>query len=130
MGFIGRLLKPDNNLQNQQRSLSRNPEDDFVVTITDSLVRVEHPVRKTEDIYWKDIQEISLINTDAGPVSPDIWLALIGENSGCLIPQGAKGYDEVYDIVSKYEGFNFENVIRSMACADNARFLLWPAPKV
>lgn len=103
----------------------KNPEDDFIVTITDAFVKVEHPHRKTEQIEWKDINEIKLLNTDAGPVAPDVWIALLGENSGCIIPQGCKGSDEVYNIVSKYENFNFENVIKSMSCTDNEEFHLW-----
>jgi len=104
---------------------SRNPEDDFIITITHEWVRVEHPQRKTEQILWKDINEIKLLNTDSGPFLPDVWLVLMGEDSGCLIPQGAKGFDDVYNIVSKYEKFNFENVINSMSCTEDAQFLLW-----
>ena len=103
----------------------KNPEDDFIVTITDDYVRVEHPTRKTEEIFWKDINEIRYINTDGGPFTIDIWLALIGDNSGCLIPQGTKECEKVYDIVSKYEDFDFENVIKSMSSTNNEQFLLW-----
>lgn len=103
----------------------QDPEDDFTLTITGDFVRVEHPNRKTEEIFWKDINEIKLINTDEGPLTIDIWLALIGDNSGCLIPHGTKGYEKVYDIVSKYEGFDFENVIKSMSSTNNEQFLLW-----
>lgn len=74
---------------------------------------------------WKDINEIRFVNTDTGPFTPDVWLALIGENSGCLIPQGNTGFEKVYDIVSKYEGFDFENVIKSMTCSENQQFLVW-----
>ena len=102
---------------------ARNP---FVVTITNEYVKIEHPERKTEAIRWVDIVEIWFINTDAGPVAPDIWLALVGTESGCLVPTSdCDGYDQVFDIVSKYEGFNFQNVINSMSCAENERFLLW-----
>jgi hypothetical protein len=103
----------------------RNPEDDYVTTLTPEDITVEHPRRKTESIKWADILEISLINTDDGPAAPDVWLMLSGKDSGCLIPQGSKGWDEVYNIVSKYEGFNFENFIASMACAENKQFPLW-----
>lgn len=108
-----------------EKTKAKNPEDDFNVIITDEFIRVEHPRRKTEQILWKDINEIRFINTDEGPFVLDVWLALIGENSGCLVPQGAKGFDTVYDIVSKYENFNFENVIKSMSCSSNEQFELW-----
>ena len=100
-------------------------EDDFKVTITDILIKVEYPNKNSEQVLWTNIQAIKLLNTDEGPWLPDVWLVLIGQNDGCMIPQGAKGFDEIYDIVSKYENFNFENAIKSMSCTDNAEFLLW-----
>ena len=105
--------------------ISQNPEDDFIVTIPDNSVKVAHPSRKTEEIDWKDINEIRFINTDTGPFAPDVWLALLGEDNGCLIPHGAKGCSQVYDIVSKYEGFDYENVIKSMSCSENEQFVIW-----
>jgi len=107
------------------RKLSQIPESDFKVTITDDFVRVEHPKRKTEEIFWKDINEIRFINTNGGPFTIDIWLALISDNGGCLIPQGTQGCEKVYDIVSKYDGFDFENVIKSMSSTNDEQFLLW-----
>ena len=106
-----------------------NLEDDFSTTITDDFVRVEHPGHKPEEIFWKDIEEIRLINTDKGPFAPDIWLVLTGDNSGCFIPHGSQGYERVYNIVSKYDGFSFENVIKSMSSAENEQFLLWKKEK-
>lgn len=103
----------------------KNPEDLFLITINNELIRVEHPDRETEEILWMNIEEIKLINTDAGPFAPDIWLALLGENSGCLIPHGTEGFETVFDTISKYDNFNFENFISSMSCTDNEEFLLW-----
>lgn len=101
------------------------PEDYYVVTITDDQIKVEHPKRKTEILIWNDLHTILLINTNEGPWLPDVWLTLLGDNSGCMIPQGSNGFEAVYDIVSKYEGFNFDNVNLSMGCTDNKEFLLW-----
>lgn len=115
MGFFSRIFSKN----------KKQPEDDFIVSITNDSIKIEHPKRKTEQVQIANIKEIKLINTDSGPWLPDVWLALIGENDGCLIPQDAKGYDEVYELVSKYEGFNFENVIQSMSCTENAEFNLW-----
>jgi hypothetical protein len=103
----------------------KGPEEDFTVTITDAFVKVEHPARKTETILWSTLREIALYTTAEGPMLPDLFLVLIGDGDGCLIPQGAKGYDEVYDIVSKYEGFDFENVIQASMCTEEKFFPLW-----
>ena len=107
----------------------KQPEDFFVVTITNEKVTVEHPQRKKEEVKWIDIETIKIITTDQGPFQPDVWLALLGRETGCLIPQGAKGYDEIYDTVSKYEDFNFENVIKAMGSTDNEEFLVWEKNK-
>jgi hypothetical protein len=105
---------------------AHQPEDDYIVTITTDGVDLSHGrFNINEYVKWSDIQSIILVNTAEGPWMPDVWLTLIGSHSKCTIPQGAKGYDEVYDIVSKYENFNFENVINSMTCTDNMEFLLW-----
>ncbi|MFP3154018.1 hypothetical protein LQZ18_06205 [Lachnospiraceae bacterium ZAX-1] len=84
----------------------KNPEDEFKITVTDDFVHIEHPKRKTEEIRWEDINEVRLVNTDAGPTVPKVWLALIGVESRCLLPQGTSGYDAAYDIVSKNDGFS------------------------
>jgi hypothetical protein len=102
-----------------------NPEDSFNVTITDESVTVEHPQRAKEQIKWTEIESIKIITTDEGPFLPDVWIALLGRESGCMIPQGAKGYDEIYNMISKYEHFNFENVIAAMSSTDNQEFLVW-----
>jgi hypothetical protein len=57
---------------------------------------------------------------------PDIWMALVGTNGGCLIPTSdCNGYEHVYEIVSKYKNSSFENYIASMSCAENKRFIVW-----
>jgi hypothetical protein len=116
MGFFSKLFG---------QKAAGKPEDNYVTTVTDKYIRVEHPSRKTEQINWDDIVEIRLVNADERPIAPDIWLLLIGDDSGCSIPHGSKGYEQVYDIVSKYEDFNFENVIKSMSSTGNEQFVLW-----
>jgi hypothetical protein len=113
---ISRLFRPQKKLQ---------PEEYYKVTITESFVKVEHPSQPIQEILWNNIKEIRLINTDEGPWLPDIWLALIGDGKMCLIPHGSKGFDEVYEIVSKYKNFNFENFGNSMTSTNNEQFILW-----
>ena len=103
----------------------KQPEDLYHTEITNSYVKVTHPERKDESINWNEIEEIPLINTDEGPFLPDVWLLLKGNGKGCRIPQGSEGWNQVYNIVSKYDGFNFENVISSASCTDNKVFNVW-----
>jgi hypothetical protein len=113
------------NFFNKLFNKPKQPEDYFKITITDEFVKLEHPRLQAGLVQWKEIHTILLVNTDQGPWQPDVWLALISENGSCIIPQGANGYEKVYEIVSKFEGFNFSNVIKSMTCVDNAKFVLW-----
>jgi hypothetical protein len=108
-----------------KRKKYTQPEDFFSVTVTDASVKVEHRDRKTEQVLWDDIRVIKLINNDLGPCAIDIVMVMIGETGGCVIPHGTKGFDEVFDRVSKYEGFDFANFCKSMTCTDNAEFILW-----
>ena len=103
----------------------KQPEDYYLVTITDTLVKVEHPNRRMEQVFWNDIKVIKLVNNDQGPWTIDIILVLIGEHGGCVIPHGAKGFNEVYDRISTYEGFDFTNFGKSMTFTDNSEFVLW-----
>lgn len=120
MGFWNRVFGSKS--ENAKR---KQTEDFYETEITDVYVKVTHPKRKDEQINWNEIEEIKLINTDVGPFLPDVWLILMGNGKGCSIPQGSDGWNKVYDIVSKYDGFNFENVIKSASCADNETFKLW-----
>ncbi|MCP4219262.1 MAG: hypothetical protein GY765_31805 [bacterium] len=118
MGFFSKLF-------GKEKRTPIHPEAYYKVTITDESVSVHHPKREPESIRWNEIEEISIINTDEGPFLPDVWLILAGNDSFCSLPQGAEGWEEVYEIVSNYEGFNFENVIKSSSCFGNEIFELW-----
>ncbi len=116
MGLFGKLFK---------RKPRKQPEEYYDIIIEDEFIRVEHPKREVEQLNWNDVCEIVIITTDEGPFHPDVWLVLIGDDQGCSIPLGAPNFDGVYDIVSKYEGFNYERWIEAMGCAENARFVIW-----
>jgi len=101
------------------------PEDDFKISITELSVKVTHPKAKNSEIEWDKIQAIWLSNTDQGPWLPDIWLVLAGHGQSCIIPQGARGFDEVLERVSKFEGFDNDAIGQSMRCTENVEFKLW-----
>ena len=53
----------------------------------------------------------------------------MGKNSGCSMPHSAPKYGDVFEIISKYEGFNFDEYIKSVSCTKNARFEVWEKKK-
>jgi hypothetical protein len=118
MGLLDKFFK---------KEPTKSPEEEYTVTITDEYIQVMHPRVQTGKVLWKNINSIKLVNTDEGPWNPDIWLILFGdnENEGCVIPHGAKGFDEIYEVISKYDNFNFENFEKSMTTSENAVFDLW-----
>ena len=120
MGFLKNIFGT-----NDAGAKKLQPEDFYITEIDDKTIKVTHPKRDTEEIDWDEIEEIKIINTDEGPFLPDVWLLLLGNGKGCTIPQGSEGWDKVYNIVSKYEGFNFDNVIESAACTENKVFDIW-----
>lgn len=103
----------------------KEPEEEYLTEINADYVIVKHPKKRYEQIAWAEIERITLVNTDEGPFLPDIWLVLSGGGKQCAIPHGSNGYNEVFKVVSDYEGFHFERVIESMGCTDNATFVLW-----
>ncbi len=115
MGFLDKFFKKDDN----------QPEDYYKVIVTDVEIKVERHNFATESVLWNDLHTVHLINTDQGPSQPDVWLILTGYKSQCKIPQGSDGFEKVYDIVSKFDGFKFDNFIKSMSCTDNAELQLW-----
>ncbi len=62
MGFFIRIFSKNKN----------QLEDDFKLTITVHAIKVEHPKRKTEQVQFKNIKEIKLIDTDSGSWAPDV----------------------------------------------------------
>ena len=100
-------------------------ESDFRAIITDDFISVEHPDLGKEELRWADIIAIDIITTDKGPFEPDVWLVMRSETLSCRIPQGAPNYDRVYDTVSAWPNFNFDNVIQAMMSTENATFELW-----
>jgi hypothetical protein len=98
---------------------------DFTVIITDKFVRVEYPGSYLRQVSWSDIQMIKLVTTDEGAFELDFWLVLLGKKGRCSIPLGAEGYEEVYDIVSAYKGFDVEVVKEAKTCLENEEFLVW-----
>jgi hypothetical protein len=97
------------------------------VVCDDRGVRLTRAGGRVEEIAWDAIDAILIRTTSDGPFADDVFLCLLAADmkSGCVIPQTADGYDGVYDAVSKFEGFDFEKVIESMASTSDATFLLW-----
>jgi hypothetical protein len=103
------------------------PEASFVVHVSDTEVRCEHPDGRVERIAWDDLQAVLIHTTADGPVAPDVFWILAGtsSSSGCVIPQGATGDRALLEHLQKLPGFDNEAFICAMSSTDEQKFLCW-----
>ena len=102
-----------------------NPGCDCVVTITETQVSCARPSGLVESVGWDELKEVAIVTTDEGPFATDVMWVLIGAVSGCVIPQGAAGEDELLRRLQSLPGFNNEAVIEAMGSTSNRQFVCW-----
>jgi hypothetical protein len=109
LGFLRRKRKPDR------------------VSVTPEVVTRFRPDGVREAVRWDDLAEVGIVTTDEGPWSEDVFWLLIGSDgrSGCAVPQGADGANELLVALQKLPGFDNQAVIEAMGSTSNAKFLCW-----
>ncbi len=97
------------------------------VSVTPEVVTRFRPDGVQETVRWEDLAEVGIITTDEGPWSEDVFWLLIGSDgtSGCAVPQGAEGANELLAALQKLPGFDNKTVIEAMGSTSNARFVCW-----
>lgn len=116
MGWFARLF---------QRKVRQAPEADYEVVVGKEAALMRSPDSAMKMVLWADVSEVLIVTTDEGPWAPDVWLVMVTASDKVGVPQGANGYDALYDAVSKWDGFDYEAVIQAMSCAENAVFPVW-----
>jgi hypothetical protein len=107
------------------RKAAESPESAFRVTFDEKEILCTRPDGESERVEWSDLKGVVLRNTDDGPFAPDVFWLLLGENGGCVVPQGATGSDLLLERLQKLPDFDNQAVIASATCADNQDFLCW-----
>ena len=129
MGFLSFLfgLRPNSKPNPSTVQPSEiQPEADFVVQLSDTEVRCVRPDGQVECITWNDLQSVTILTTDKGPLVADVfWLLDTSTGSGCIIPQGATGERALLGRLQELPGFDNEALIESMSSAENRKFLCW-----
>src|SRR5687767_1492898 len=121
--WLSQTLKPANHREphpSKQRA-RLDPESRFIVRLSDSEVVCERPDGKTERVAWSDLQRVEIVTTSEGPMVPDVFWVLHGTDSGCAIPQGATGEEELLDRLHALPGFDNGRMIEAMCCATDNR---------
>lgn len=105
------------------------PEPFGRVEISDDCVRF-HCRDRVDELAWRDLVEVGIVTTDEGPLLEDVYFILLGpgRKSGCAVPQGARGTEELLARLQTLPGFDHGAVIAAMGCTSNNRFTCWQKP--
>lgn len=77
-----------------------------------------------KSVAWDDLVEIGILNTSDGPFVEDQFWVLLGASGACCIVPGMDALP-LLRRVGTLPGFDHEQVIRSAACTDDAKFVCW-----
>jgi hypothetical protein len=120
LGFLKRLFGG-----NAGARASLQPENQFVVRLSDSEIVCDRPDGKTERVAWEDLQRVEILTTADGPFAPDVFWVLSGTNSGCVVPWGATGDRELLERLQTLPRFDNTAVINSASKTDETMTLCW-----
>jgi hypothetical protein len=77
------------------------------------------------ELRWDELARIQIITTDQGPFVDDVfWLFFSADGSSCIVPsQELEGRHLAH--LERFQGLDYEAMIRAMGSTDNASFLVW-----
>ena len=84
-----------------------------------------HKQDTRNEFELNDLQKLSILTTDQGPVSDDVAMALFVNDDVIVLPSEHACYQEFYDSLSKRINYDYGKVIEAMSCAKNAEFIVW-----
>ncbi|MDR3158031.1 MAG: hypothetical protein LBU11_03265 [Zoogloeaceae bacterium] len=107
------------------RSESNGPDRGHVAFDAEQVTRTL-PDGRIESVRWADLQEVSILTTDEGPMTDDvIWMLHGQDNGGCAVPSETEGMQELLPRLQELPGFDNEAVLNAMGSAGNAIFICW-----
>jgi hypothetical protein len=124
------MLRRLKSLFSTPASAYRNPEQAYIVTVSDSGVSCQRPSGIRESVTWDDLRAVLIETNDAGPFVSDVFWILVGEDSGCVVPLGATGEDLLLKRLQALKDFDNTAVIQAMSSSENKRFLCWGKPQL
>jgi hypothetical protein len=106
---------------------SRHKQEKSVVAFDERRVTCLRPNGATESVEWAELRSVEIRTTDSGPWAEDVFVVLYGRGCGCVIPQGAEGFDALLKRLQQLPNFDNRAVIEAMGCTENACFPCWSA---
>lgn len=111
----------------RKKSRPLRPESKWIVAIDGDRISVQDDVGEVKCIRKDRLTGIAIETNDSGPWGADVWWLLFGEDNqiACRFPQGATGEDPVVEFIVTLPSFDLDEMIKAMACTDNAVFSVW-----
>jgi hypothetical protein len=83
-------------------------------------VRFYHPEGVLQDIQWRELHEVSIVRTDEGPFTEEVFFMLLyKDNKGCVIPQSAEGSKELLSRLQMLPNLNNDSLVEAMGSSSN-----------
>lgn len=102
-----------------------NFESKWVVTVSETECSCTRPNGGVESLKWDDLEIVAIETTDEGPYAADVFWYLAGEQTGCVVPLGATGEDEMVKRLQALSGFDTEAFGEAMTSTSNRQFIVW-----
>ena len=106
---------------------SLHPQREFVITIEDDVVRVQHPERPDQTLRFSDVESMRVETNDSGPWGHDFWIVQTSGASELDFPSGATGDKEIVDRGLALERFDLGSWGEAIRSRRNATFVCWKA---
>jgi hypothetical protein len=79
-----------------------------------------------ESVDWSHLVAVSARTTDDGPFADDHFWVLVGDDGrGCVVSSERASGVDLLGVLGRLPRFDFEQVIASSACVEEATFPLW-----
>jgi len=95
------------------------------VTMDDAGLRVVRVSGDQQLVPWNDVVRVLIRTTDKGPFDDDVFFVVETTRESLVIPQPARGGDELLRALQQLPGFDNAAVIDAMGCTENREFLCW-----
>jgi hypothetical protein len=123
-----RLAELLNNWKAGATGAARAPDPDRVV-VDQVGVRRRLPDGRHEAVGWDDLVEVAIRTTPEGPWQEDVFFLLTGrDGGGVAVPHGEAVELELLGWLQALPGFDNQQVVEAMGCAEDAMFVCWRRP--
>ena len=101
------------------------PENLFTVRLSEQGVACERPDGKIDQVAWDDLERVEILTTADGPFAAGAFWVLIGSKSGCVIPWGATGDQDLLDELQALPDFDHLALVFATPTTEERRILCW-----